>query len=268
MRLAQGVVVRKMNTLRLRTFYECARSFLEDEKVDFQKLVNLHLDLSWPEIPRAWALALFRASKRELRPSFMEDFAEFCNLLAFFAFGSTERAVLPPWFLKNFDTFFDGVVDGLDTLLANETNAALLAHAAQIRRVCATLLTMAEAAKQFSALDRLEKSSGAHVLLVAVNVPFRNAHTPTMLMATLVDTVSEAILMEGDSDLETWERAYGHFAGDERWRRFAHRCTERWPGLTTSAARLEKSVQLARDMQEFANATVFGGMNSPTGRAY
>ena len=89
-----------------------------------------------------------------------------------------------------------------------------------------------------------------------------------MLMATLVNTIAEAILVEGDSDLETWERAFGHYAGDERWRRFASRCAERWPSLTASATRLEKSVAYARDVQEFANATVFGGVNSPTGRAY
>lgn len=256
-----------MNLLRLKAVNESAGSFLDEKNCDFSRIVNLHLDLSWPEIPQAWALALFRASKRPVRPTFVNDFKEFCDHLAFFGFGSTERAVLPPWFLKNFDMFFDGIVQGLDALLANETNVALLDNTPRIRRLSQMLLQMAEGAKQYCALDRLEKSSGAHVLLVVLNVPSRNVPCPTVFMATLVNTTSEAILFEGDRDLSTWERAFGHFAGDSRWRSFMSRCVERWPSLTTSAAHLEKNVVYAFDVQNFAESVLFGS-NSPTGRVY
>ena len=238
------------NALRFWAYKRAAEEFLIGEMYDAHQLAQMLHDLQWSEVARAFSFAIYKAAtKGALRPDLKVEFANLLAYVAFLAFGSTERRVAQPWFLKNWDEFFISCINGLVNLHdCRHTGDDDARRESTLRRAFEGVLALAGGAKRYMSLDRLARSSAVHALLVAAGhgersflwngfeslggraeaVPPRfrvEAQRPmTMAHVVLMDVVASAVLATDDHDVTTWERAFGHYAGADRWRAFADRC--------------------------------------------
>ena len=260
------------NLVRFDAYKRCATEFVHGEVYDMHELANMLHDLRWSEVPRAFSVALFKAaSKGPLRSGLELEFKQLVAYVTFLAFGSTERDVVQPWFLKNWDDFFVGCVDGILSLSYNRADHELKQQEDVIRRAIGGVLTLAEGARRYMSLDRLTESSAVHALLVAAGhsrgsflwhgflqlggdkseVPKMYAHESTRIITLahlfLMDVIAEAILATGDTEVVSWERAFGHYAGSIRWRAFAQRCTVY---RTDAAKQMPQAVLLEHQVRE------------------
>ena len=236
------------NLVRFDAYRRCATEFVHGEVYDMHELANMLHDLRWTEVPRAFSVALYNAARKgPLRPGLGIEFKQLLAYVTFLAFGSTEREVVQPWFLKNWDDFFVACVDGI-LCLNNRADDVLKRRETILRRAFGGVLTLVEGARRYMSLDRLAESSAVHALLVAAghargsflwhghlqlggdatDVPtvHANAASRSMTLAhlLLMDVIAEAILVTGDTEVVSWERAFGHYAGSLRWRTYAQRC--------------------------------------------
>ena len=239
-----------------------ARQFLVGKLYDAHQLAQMMHDMQWPEVAAAFSAAIYQTAKGgALRPDLQAEFANLVAYVAFLAFGSTERRVAQPWFLKNWDQFLVECINGL--VDEHDQNRAVGEDDAQrertLRRAFEGVLALAGGAKRFMSLDRLADSSAVHALLVAAGhcgcsflwrgladageraeaLPSRcrlAAQRPlTMAHAVLMGTIASAVLATDDRDATTWSRAFGHYAGATRWRDFAKRCARVCAGRSTTA---------------------------------
>jgi hypothetical protein len=236
------------NRVRFDAYRRCACEFVTGETYDCNELANMLHDLRWVEVPRAFSVALYNAARKgPLRPGLARNFKELLEYVTFLAFGSAERDVVQPWYLKNWDDFFVSCVEGILSL-NNRTNDVLLQREAVVRRAFAGVLNLVEGARGYMSLDRLKNSTAAHALLVASGhcahsfvwngwvqlggdvdgVPVgcvRDAKRPMTLAHTfLMDEIAASILDTQSFDVLSWDHAFGHFAGSTKWRSFAERC--------------------------------------------
>jgi hypothetical protein len=260
------------NLVRFNAYRRCATAFVNGAVYDMHELANMLHDLRWIEVPRAFSVALYEAARKgPLRPGLRFEFKQLLSYLTFLAFGSTEREVVQPWFLKNWDDFFVSCVDGILSL-NNRPDNVILRREAILRRAFGGVLTLVEGARRYMSLDRLTQSSAVHALLVAAghargtflwhgyvelggddfdvpDVNKRDADRPmTLTHLILMDVIAEAILATGDTEVMTWERAFGHFAGSVKWRAFVQRCKTYRADLEAVQSRsvlLEHQVQQA-----------------------
>lgn len=237
------------NRVRFDAYRRCANEFVIGETYDCNELANMLHDLRWPEVPRAFSVALYNAAcLGPLRPGLARNFKELLEYVTFLAFGSAERDVVQPWYLKNWDDFFVSCVEGILSL-NNRADNVLLKRETVVRRAFRGVLTLVEGARGYMSLDRLVHSSAAHALLVAAGhsahsfvwngwvqlggdvdgVPVgcvRDAKRQmTLAHAFLMDEVAKSILDAQSFDVLSWDHAFGHFAGSQKWRSFAERCT-------------------------------------------
>lgn len=240
--------VTSYNLVRFNAYRRCATEFVHGELYDMHELANMLHDVRWAEVPRAFSVALYNAAcKGPLRPGLELEFKQLLAYVTFLAFGSTEREVVQPWFLKNWDDFFVSCIDGILSL-NNRSDAILRKREVIIRRAFRGTLTLIEGARRYMSLDRLTHSSAVHALLVAAGharnsflwngfvqiggdasaVPrqfAREAARPmTLAHVFLMDVIAEAILATGDSEVVSWARAFGHYAGAVKWRAYSQRC--------------------------------------------
>jgi hypothetical protein len=236
------------NRVRFDAYRRCACEFVTGETYDCNELANMLHDLRWVEVPRAFSVALYNAARKgPLRPGLARNFKELLEYVTFLAFGSAERDVVQPWYLKNWDDFFVSCVEGILSL-NNRTDDVLLQREAVVRRAFAGVLNLVEGARGYMSLDRLKNSTAAHALLVASGhcahsfvwngwvqlggdvdgVPVgcvRDAKRPMTLAHTfLMDEIAASILDTQSFDVLSWDHAFGHFAGSTKWRSFAERC--------------------------------------------
>ena len=239
------------NETRFWAYERVARQFLVGELYDAHQLAQMMHDMQWPEVAAAFSAAIYQTAKGgALRPDLQVEFANLVAYVAFLAFGSTERRVAQPWFLKNWDQFLVLCINGL--VDEHNQNRAVDEDDAQrectLRHAFEGVLALAGGAKRYMSLDRLADSSAVHALLVAAGhcaysflwcglagereraeaLPSRcslaSGQPLTMAHAVLMGTVASAVLATDDHDAATWERAFGHYAGATRWRDFARRC--------------------------------------------
>ena len=236
------------NRVRFDAYRRCANEFVIGETYDANELANMLHDLRWVEVPRAFSVALYNAARKgPLRPGLARNFKELLEYVTFLAFGSAEREVVQPWYLKNWDDFFVSCVEGILSLNSRD-DAVLLKREKVVRRAFAGVLTLVEGARCYMSLDRLTHSSAAHALLVAAG---HSAHTflwngwtqlggdvdevpegckldakrkMTLAHTMLMDEIARAILKTEDFNVLSWHHAFGHFAGSTKWREFAERC--------------------------------------------
>ena len=261
------------NLVRFNAYRRCATAFVNGAVYDMHELANMLHDLRWAEVPRAFSVALYEAARKgPLRPGLRFEFKQLIAYLTFLAFGSTEREVVQPWFLKNWDDFFVSCVDGI-LRLNNRPDNVILRREEILRRAFGGVLTLVEGARRYMSLDRLTESSAVHALLVAAGhsrgsflwhgyVQFggdesvaQEAHSGeadrplTLAHLILMDVIAEAILATGDTEVVTWERAFGHYAGSVKWRAYAQRCKMYCPGdldkVQAQTVLLEHQVQEA-----------------------
>ena len=155
------------NRVRFDAYRRCACEFVTGETYDCNELANMLHDLRWVEVPRAFSVALYNAARKgPLRPGLARNFKELLEYVTFLAFGSAERDVVQPWYLKNWDDFFVSCVEGILSL-NNRTDDVLLQREAVVRRAFAGVLNLVEGARGYMSLDRLKNSTAAHALLVA-----------------------------------------------------------------------------------------------------
>lgn len=248
--MPQAVAKPAYNETRFWAYGRVAREFLIGEMYDTHQLAQMLHDLQWPEVSRAFSSAIYEAATRgALRPDLQEEFANLVAYVAFLAFGSTERRVAQPWFLKNWDEFVVACINGLVDEHCRNHIGDDAERERTLRDAFKGVLALAGGAKRYMSLDRLADSSAVHALLVAAGhnersflwngladigeqaeaVPPRcrvEAQRPmTMAHAVLMDVIASAVLATDDHDVTTWERAFGHYAGATRWRKFADRCT-------------------------------------------
>lgn len=259
------------NLVRFNAYRRCATAFVNGAVYDMHELANMLHDLRWAEVPRAFSVALYEAARKgPLRPGLRFEFKQLLSYLTFLAFGSTEREVVQPWFLKNWDDFFVSCVDGILSL-NNRPNHVIKRREEVLRRAFGGVLTLVEGARRYMSLDRLAESSAVHALLVAAghargsflwhghvqlggdefevqDVRKDDAErSMTLTHLILMDVIAEAILATGDAEVVTWERAFGHYAGSVRWRAFAQRCKVYSPDFETMQA---QTVLLEHQVQE------------------
>ena len=236
------------NRTRFDAYRRCACEFVTGETYDANELANMLHDLRWAEVPRAFSVALYNAARLgPLRPGLARNFKELLEYVTFLAFGSAERDVCQPWFLKNWDDFFVSCLEGILSL-NNRTDDVLLKREAVVRRAFGGVLKLVDGARGYMSLDKLQNSTAAHALLVACGhcahsfvwngwvqlggdvdgVPVgcvRDAKRPmTLAHAFLMDELAASILDAQSFDVLSWDHAFGHFAGSTKWRSFAERC--------------------------------------------
>jgi len=236
------------NRVRFDAYRRCACEFVTGETYDANELANMLHDLRWVEVPRAFSVALYNAARKgPLRPGLARNFKELLEYVTFLAFGSAEREVVQPWYLKNWDDFFVSCVSGILSLNAR-SDEVLLKREAVVRRAFSGVLTLVEGARGYMSLDRLTHSSAAHALLVAAGhashsflwngwtqlggevdgVPagcVNDANRKMTLAHTfLMDEIARSILDGQNFNVLSWDHAFGHFAGSTKWRSFAERC--------------------------------------------
>ena len=237
------------NRVRFEAYKRCAKEFVDGETYDANELANMLHDVRWAEVPRAFSVALFHAARKgELRPGLGDEFKKLIDYVTFLAFGSTERDVVQPWYLKNWDDFFVSCVDGILSLNSRADMDELKRREPAIRRAFEGVLELLKGARKYMSLSRLAHSEPVHALLVAAghssNSFLWHGHiqmsdpicevSPSCLAVAerkltlahifLMEVVSEAVLATHDDVVISWKRTFGHYAGASRWRRFAQRC--------------------------------------------
>ena len=269
------------NLVRFNAYRRCATEFVHGEVYDMHELANMLHALRWIEVPRAFSVALYNAARKgPLRPGLELEFKQLLAYVTFLAFGSTEREVVQPWFLKNWDDFFVSCVDGI-LCLNNHPDSRVKRREDILRRAFGGVLTLVEGARRYMSLDRLAESSAVHALLVAAghsrasflwhgylqlggdqdDVPDIHASGATRAMTLahlfLMDVIAEAILATGDTEVVSWERAFGHYAGSVKWRTYAQRCKAFRPDASTL---MPKALLLEHQVEEaYRNAVATVG---------
>ena len=265
-----------LNHTRFDVYLDAFGDFFEDRVRHPQELIALLHDAHWPEVHRALAVAVYRASRKcTIRATVIEEFELIYQFAVFTAFASCKPEVVPSWFLVNTDTLVrESMTQLLD--LASDNAVSQIPHVeAALRVAFRILIGIAGIVGKYTSVSRLNGASGAHVVLVVCddeqNGSFiRNglaefgASAPvdevswqrpiTHAHVVLMDTLSQVLLEQDHSrDVETWTSAFGHFAGHDLWRSFAGRCLQTSVSKTTCAniQTLEDEVRVA-----FANTAV------------
>ena len=139
---------------------------------------------------------------------------------------------MPSWFLQNYEYFFSELLRELLALF--DRYATLMdgkpASPPQLRRVFAMAFEMCGGARRWLSLDCLAASTGAHAVLAVCNhcaADRLDLRAPTSIhRVACMDELARRILTEdpGSRDVLNAQRAFGYYAGSERWRTFAAQC--------------------------------------------
>ena len=256
------------NKARFEAYKQSATAFVNGRLYDANELGHMLHDIRHDEVPKAFAVALYHATKEgEVRHNLAGEFRGLVEMAVLLGFGSTERGLVQPWFLQNWDTFVVSCADGLLNLNSNDQRVQRKPD--HLRRSVRGLLALVSGVRNYMSLDRLAHSTGVHALLVAaghtkscflkngfrqMGGDARKGDDPqyfrplTLAHVLFMDEVARAVLAEPSRSVDSWERAFGHYAGAAKWRAFAARCRSycRVPGVTAPALlMLERQVEHA-----------------------
>lgn len=262
-----------LNEVRFEAYHALARAFF------FQThhpttAATMMLDVRFPEVPRAFASALVAAAGRHPNqvpsvPSGSAVGAAFEEVLVRTtqqAFGTSERDAVPSWFLQNYEYFFSELLRELLALYDRYT--ALLggepSPPCELRRVFAMAFDMCAGARRWLSLDCLAASTGAHAVLAVCNhcaVDRLDLRAPASIhRVAFMDELARRILAEDPAprDVLNAQRAFGYYAGSERWRAFATQCAYWRNGSQTGwVDALEHEVSCAyAELQERSQAAL------------
>lgn len=260
------------NQTRFNAYKQVATEFVDGETYDPNEIAHMLHDLRWDEVPRAFSVAINNAARRgPVRADLGSSFKSLVEYVVLLGFGSTDRAVVQPWFLQNWDFFFVSLVDGL--LLLNQKDGILRLKEGAFRRAIAAVLEMIDGARSYMSLDRLADSTAVHALVVAcshckgcflkngfaqmggskLDADAATRRNITLAHVLFMDVVAEEILDEATRDATTWNHAFGHYVGSDHWRGFAIRCRTYLPHGADSVnirmleAAVDASVRLVND---------------------
>ena len=228
-----------LNEVRFEAYHKLARAFFFQTH-NMTTAATMMLDVRFPEVPRAFASALVAAAGRHPNspPSVPQGnaiavaFEEVLVRTTRQAFGTSERDAVPSWFLQNYEYFFSEL---LRELLALFDRCVTLRHnkaasPPQLRRVFAMAFEMCGGARRWLSLDCLAASTGAHAVLAVCNhcaADRLNLRAPASIhRVACMDELARRILTEDPAprDVLSAQRAFGYYAGSERWRAFATQC--------------------------------------------
>lgn len=216
----------KYNVCRLGLYQNLFDAVLEGRYCE-TIAVNLLVDIRWMEVARAFANCLCDASLRgPIRP-LAEDFARLVSSAAQLAFGTTDHAELPSWFLQNHEGFLASCLHKLLMAFAQRATAPL-----QMHRAFAALIDVAEGLKAFLGLRHLASSTGAHALMSATansRYDFLKENHCTASAAALcfAELLAERVLEESrDDDEGETDSPLLYFARSKRWQVFATSCID------------------------------------------
>lgn len=189
-------------------------------------MVNMLVDTRWPEVSKAFVDCLGREGVAgEIRP-LVRDVERLVDRAATTAFGTSDHAAIPSWFLQNHECF---LVTSLHRLLV-EYYVWDSWENPVVHRSFRALLDVAEGLRRFLGLRYLAESTGAHALMSAV----ANAKCDMLKWAAapvrcperhFANLLAERILADPNRALEV-QSAFCFFARSERWRAFAKACAE------------------------------------------
>jgi hypothetical protein len=207
---------------------------------------NMLVDTRWPEVSRAFVDRLGRAGAAgEIRP-LARDVERLVGRAATTAFGTSDHAAIPSWFLQNYESFLATSLHRLfvEFSFMGPDNVAM-------HRSFKALFDVAEGLRRFLGLRYLAESTGAHALMSAV----ANAQCDMLKWAAepvrspelhFAHLLAERILADPNRALEV-QSAFCFFARSERWRAFAKACAE--------DEEHDPEGPLARLLEEVASAT-------------
>lgn len=189
-------------------------------------VVNMLVDIRWPEVSKAFVDCLSRESRiGEIRP-LARDVERLVGRAATTAFGTSIHAEIPSWFLQNYESF---LVSSLHRLFLRHFNWDSWDSPA-IHRSFEALFDVAEGLRCFLGLRYLADSTGAHALMSAV----ANAKCDMLKWAAepvrcpemhFANVLAGRIRADPNRTLEV-QSAFCFFARSERWRAFAKACAE------------------------------------------
>ena len=205
-------------------FTRLVRGWGDDAETE-SVMVNLLVNTRWPEVSKAFVDCLGRAGAAgEIRP-LARDVERLVGRAATTAFGTSDHAAIPSWFLQNYESF---LVTSLHRLFV--TFSFMGPDNVAMRRSFQALFDVAEGLRRFLGLRYLAESTGAHALMSAV----ANAQCDMLKWATepvrcpelhFVNLLAGRILADPNRTLEV-QSAFCFFARSERWRAFAKACAE------------------------------------------
>ncbi len=262
-----------LNEVRFEVYHTLARAFFFQTHHPV-RTATMMLDVRFPEVPRAFASALVAAAGRHpnqvpsvpLGSAVGVAFEEVLVRTTQQAFGTSERDAVPSWFLQNYEYFFSELLRELLALF--DRYATLMdgepASPPQLRRVFAMAFEMCGGARRWLSLDCLAASTGAHAVLAVCNhcaADRLDLRAPTSIhRVAFMDELARRILTEdpGSRDVLNAQRAFGYYAGSERWRTFATQCACWRDGSQTKWVRtLENEVTCAyAELQERSQAAL------------
>lgn len=231
------------NSFRYRTYARLALAFLRGVPFDLKEFVNLLIDIRWEEVPMAFGDAICKVVKEgvDVRRSLSAEFRCLVVLTVGNAFGSCRRDTASPWFHTNWDIFYARLTQ---TLITNHDTAGLTHNPQPFKKSFDVMMQLVEGSMIYHTMGYLPYSTPIHALLVAnershathmrngfvemggkPKNPEEHHHKPLRAPhRLLLECVAQCILSEHDRDVDTWERAFGFYAGSGSWRALAWRC--------------------------------------------
>ena len=195
---------------------------------------NLLVDIRWPEVPAALAYALSVLSALETwdSVSIQYEIAKLISKAAMVAFGTSNHALIPSWFLQNCECLLAATLQRMIRRFGG------LGHYSEktMQRAYRALIDVAEGLRSFVGLSYLEQSTGAHVLMSALanakSDILKAFYDPaaTHPARVFANVLAECILVDSNRE-QVVESAFWFFARSERLRAFAAACTDTWSTL-------------------------------------
>lgn len=233
---------KEYNLTRYNRYYAVATEFLNGNLCHTVEVATMHEDLKHCEIPRAWGAAIHNAAHRGvMRPTLKNEMEALVKYIVFSMWHTTERDCSQPWFFQNMENFFIACIDSI--LLLNDNDRTTKINYAKLCRAFQMVFDLADGAKEYMGLDNLD--SGAHALLVACGVSphpcfIRNGtcqmgghgrglddhqfhRNLTLAHVVFMDEMAKRIMQSKNHAVETWDAAFGYYAGSFAWRGFASR---------------------------------------------
>ena len=196
---------------------------------------NLLVDIRWPEVPAALAYALSVLSMPGMTwdsDTTQREIAKLISKAAMVAFGTSNHALIPSWFLQNCECLLAAT---LQRMIRRFGGVAYYSEET-MQRAYRALIDVAEGLRSFVGLSYLEQSTGAHVLMSALanaksdilKAFYDPAATPPARV--FANVLAECILVDSNRE-QVVESAFWFFARSERLRAFAAACTDTWSTL-------------------------------------
>jgi hypothetical protein len=227
------------NEVRFEAYHALAQAFFSQTHHPV-RAATMMLDVRFPEVPRAFAAALVSAASRHPRsaPSAPMGRAvgvaieEVLTRTTVQAFGASARDAVPSWFLQNYEYFFSELLREVLALFdrCGSPMDGKPASPAFLRRVFATVFEMCGGARHWLSLDCLAASTRAHAVLAVCNhcaADRLDLRAPASIHRVVcMDELARRVLAEDPAsrDVLNAQRAFGYYAGSERWRGFAAQC--------------------------------------------